>query len=54
MPGGRLVKLFAIGTAAGLFSGLFVGGGIVIVPLLVLWLGYREHVATAPRSLRSV
>jgi uncharacterized membrane protein YfcA len=47
MPGGRLVKLFAIGTAAGLFSGLFgVGGGIVIVPLLVLWLGYREHVAT--------
>jgi uncharacterized protein len=47
MPGGRLVKLFAIGTVAGLFSGLFgVGGGTVIVPLLVLWFGYREHVAT--------
>ena len=47
MPAGRLVKLSAIGTAAGLFSGLFgVGGGIVIVPLLVLWLGYREHLAT--------
>jgi uncharacterized membrane protein YfcA len=47
MPGGRLVKLVAIGTAAGLFSGLFgVGGGTVIVPLLVLWFGYREHVAT--------
>jgi len=47
MPAGRLVKLSAIGTAAGLFSGLFgVGGGTVIVPLLVLWLGYREHVAT--------
>lgn len=47
MPGDRLVKLLAIGTAAGLFSGLFgVGGGIVIVPLLVLWFGYREHVAT--------
>jgi uncharacterized protein len=47
MPGGRLVKLVAIGTAAGLFSGLFgVGGGIVIVPLLVLWFGYREHAAT--------
>jgi uncharacterized membrane protein YfcA len=38
----------AIGTAAGLFSGLFgVGGGSVIVPLLVLWLGYQERAATA-------
>jgi uncharacterized protein len=38
----------AIGTAAGLFSGLFgVGGGSVIVPLLVLWLGYGERAATA-------
>jgi len=37
----------AIGTAAGLASGLFgVGGGIVIVPLLVLWLGYAEREAT--------
>jgi uncharacterized membrane protein YfcA len=38
----------AIGTLAGLFSGLFgVGGGSVIVPLLVLWLGYDERRATA-------
>jgi uncharacterized membrane protein YfcA len=37
-----------IGTLAGLFSGLFgVGGGSVIVPLLVLWLGYDERSATA-------
>ena len=43
----RPLKLAAIGTAAGLFSGLFgVGGGIVIVPLLVLWLGYDERSAT--------
>lgn len=47
MLAGRPLKLAAIGTAAGLFSGLFgVGGGVVIVPLLVLWLGYGEHEAT--------
>jgi uncharacterized membrane protein YfcA len=43
----RTLRLAAIGTAAGLFSGLFgVGGGLVIVPLLVLWLGYGEREAT--------
>jgi len=44
----RSLKLAAIGTLAGLFSGLFgVGGGSVIVPLLVLWLGFGERAATA-------
>lgn len=44
----RTLKLMTIGTAAGVFSGLFgVGGGSVIVPLLVLWLGYQERAATA-------
>jgi uncharacterized membrane protein YfcA len=43
----RTIALAAIGTVAGLFSGLFgVGGGIVIVPLLVLWLGFGEREAT--------
>ena len=47
MPPGRTLRIAAIGTAAGLASGLFgVGGGIVIVPLLVLWLGYAEREAT--------
>jgi len=46
-PLDRPLKLVAIGTAAGLFSGLFgVGGGTVIVPLLMLWLGYGEREAT--------
>jgi len=41
------LKLAAIGLVAGLFSALFgVGGGIVIVPLLVLVAGFDGKVAT--------
>jgi uncharacterized membrane protein YfcA len=51
----RLAKLAAIGTAAGAFSGLFgVGGGSVIVPLLVFWLGFGERVATGTSLLAIV
>jgi uncharacterized protein len=41
------VRLVLIGVVAGFFSALFgVGGGIVVVPLLVLALGYPVRPAT--------
>lgn len=47
MPVGRNLKLALTGTGAGMFSGLFgVGGGTVLVPLLVLWLGVDHRSAT--------
>jgi uncharacterized membrane protein YfcA len=62
-PRGRLDRrLVTIGGAGGLLSGLLgVGGGLVMVPLLVLWAGYRQRDAHAmslgaiiPISLASV
>ncbi|MEX2025061.1 MAG: sulfite exporter TauE/SafE family protein [Thermoleophilaceae bacterium] len=44
-----------IATVGGAFSGLFgVGGGTVIVPLLILWFGYREREATGTSLLAIV
>ena len=41
------LKLVGIGLVAGFFSALFgVGGGIVIVPLLILLLGFEGKLAT--------
>jgi uncharacterized membrane protein YfcA len=43
----RLLRLAAIATGAGAFSGLFgIGGGTIMVPLLVLWLGFEQREAT--------
>jgi len=62
-PRGRLNRrLVTIGGAGGLLSGLLgVGGGLVMVPLLVFWAGYRQRDAHAmslgaiiPISLASV
>jgi uncharacterized protein len=48
------VRLLVIGLAAGFFSALFgVGGGILIVPLLVLAAGYAERSA-AGTSLAAI
>ena len=43
-----MLRLLLIGLVAGFFSALFgVGGGIVMVPLLVLAAGFAERPATA-------
>jgi hypothetical protein len=41
-------KLLAIGIGGGVLSGLLgVGGGVIMVPLLVLWAGYAQREAHA-------
>jgi hypothetical protein len=46
------VRLVAIGLAAGVFSAFFgVGGGILAVPLLILWAHLPERAATATSLL---
>jgi uncharacterized membrane protein YfcA len=67
MLGRRTLALAVVGTGRAVLGLFGVGGGIVIVPLLVLWLGYGEReatgtslaaivviaaVAAAPRALR--
>jgi uncharacterized membrane protein YfcA len=50
-----VLKLALVGTAAGFFSGIFgIGGGTVIVPLLVLWLGYEQREAVGTSLLAIV
>jgi uncharacterized protein len=41
-------RLVTIGGAGGVLSGLLgVGGGVIMVPLLVLWTGFRQREAHA-------
>lgn len=40
-------RALSLGLIAGLVGGLFgVGGGIIVVPGLVLWLGFTQHRAS--------
>ena len=46
MTGSTIVILLVIGLLAGLLSGLVgIGGGIIIVPALVYFLGFSQHSA---------
>jgi len=43
---GRLAAIFALACGVGVLSGFFgVGGGVVLVPLLVLLFGFEQHEA---------
>lgn len=42
----EILILLGVGLAAGFFSGLVgIGGGVIVVPLLVFFFGYSQHLA---------
>ncbi|MCM2322613.1 MAG: TSUP family transporter [Oligoflexia bacterium] len=44
----RALVLIGTGLAAGILAGMFgIGGGIIVIPILVLVLGYSQHTASA-------
>lgn len=46
MTAGEIALIIAIGVATGVFSGLMgIGGGLLMVPAMVLLLGYDQHLA---------
>ncbi len=47
MPHPPLISLIAIGLVSGVLSGVFgIGGGVVIVPALIYFVGFNQHLAT--------
>jgi uncharacterized membrane protein YfcA len=41
------IRFIIIGLVAGVASGLFgIGGGVLVVPMLIYWLGFTQHRAT--------
>ena len=46
MPPSELLLMLSLGAALGFFGGLFgIGGGIIVIPLLVLGFGMEQTVA---------
>ncbi len=46
MPNPSLIVLTAIGLTAGFLSGVFgIGGGVIIVPALIYFAGFGQHLA---------
>ncbi len=44
---GELMRLIAIGAVGGVAAGFFgIGGGLIVVPALVLFAGFSQHRAT--------
>jgi hypothetical protein len=44
--GARLVAIFLASSCVGIFAGLFgIGGGVLLIPLLVLLFGFEQHKA---------
>jgi uncharacterized membrane protein YfcA len=42
-----LLRLIIIGLLSGIGAGFFgIGGGIIVVPMLIYWLGFNQHRAT--------
>jgi uncharacterized membrane protein YfcA len=42
-----LIRLIVIGLLSGIGAGFFgIGGGIIVVPMLMYWLGFSQHRAT--------
>ncbi len=51
MSGTNTLILFLIGLAAGIFSGMGMGGGVVLIPALVLAVGPEQHIAQSVNLL---
>jgi uncharacterized membrane protein YfcA len=43
----QVLRFIVIGLVAGISSGFFgIGGGVLVVPMLIYWMGFNQHRAT--------
>src|SRR5712691_4996455 len=43
----QILRFIIIGLAAGVSAGFFgIGGGVLVVPMLIYWMGFNQHKAT--------